>query len=78
MIDSGLRTVKKYYLQVILEECRFAVKEKRMPECITDDIETSSDDSDREDSDKEIFNEENSDEENSNEENKYRMRISYI
>ena len=39
-----------------------------MPKYINDDIEISSDDSDREVSDEEISNEENSDEENFNEE----------
>ena len=34
-----------------------------MPECITDDIEISSNDSNREDSDEENFNKENSDDE---------------
>ena len=38
-----------------------------MPECITDYIKVSSDDSDREDSDEEISNKENSDKEISNE-----------
>ena len=52
-----------------LEECKFVVKEKKMPEYIADDIEISSDDSDREDSDEEISDEENSDEEKFDEEN---------
>ena len=43
---------------MFLEEYKYVVKEKKMPEYITDDIEISSD-SDREDSD-----EENSDDEN--------------
>ena len=64
MIDSVFRTGKNYYPQVFVEEYLYAVKEKKMPEYITDDLEISSDDSDREDSD-----EENSDEEKSNEEN---------
>ena len=44
-----------------------------MQECITDDIEFSSDNSDREDS-----NEENSDAENSNIKIKYRMCLFFI
>ena len=68
MIYSVFRTGKNYYPQVFLEECKYVIKEKKMPEYITDDIEISSD-SDREDSDKEIFNEENSVEENYDEEN---------
>ena len=68
MIYSVFRTGKNYYPQVFLEECKYVIKEKKMPEYITDDIEISSD-SGREDSDKEIFNEENSVEENYDEEN---------
>ena len=41
---------------MLLEKWKYVVKEKKMPEYITDDIETSSD-SDREDSDEEIPNE---------------------
>ena len=46
---------------MFVEECKYAVKEKKMPECITDDIEISSDDADIEDSDREISNEKNYD-----------------
>ena len=67
MIDSVFRTVKNCYPQVLLEECKYLVKEKTMPEYITDSIEISSD-SDREYSDEENSNGGNSDEENFNEE----------
>ena len=60
LINSVFRTGKNYYLQVFLEECKYVVKEKKIPKYIIDDIEISFD-SDRENSD-----EENSDEENSN------------
>ena len=63
LIDSVYRTNKNYYPQMFLEECKFAAKEKKMTEYITDDTEISSNDSDWDDSD-----EENHDEENSNEE----------
>ena len=66
MIDSVYRTNKNYYPQMFLEECKFVVKEKKMPEYITDDIEISSNDSDWEDSDEENHDEENSDEEKFN------------
>ena len=69
LINFVFTTGKNYYPQVFLEECKFGVKEKKMPEYIIDDIEISSDDSNTEDSDEEISNRENSDEENSNEEN---------
>ena len=52
---------------MLLEECKYLVKEKTMPEYITDSIEISSD-SDREYSDEENSNGGNSDEENFNEE----------
>ena len=61
-------TIDTYFSQVFLQERKYDVKEKRMPEYITDDIEISSD-SDREDSDKENPDEENFDRENFNEEN---------
>ena len=38
---------------MFLEECKYVVKEKRMPQYITDEIEISSDNSDREDFDEE-------------------------
>ena len=69
MIDSAFSTGKIYYPQVFLEECKYVVKEKKIPEYITEDIELSSDGSDRQDSNEENSNEQNSDEENSNEEN---------
>ena len=69
LINSVFTTGKNYYPQAFLEEYKFGVQEKKMPEYITDDIEISSDDSNREDSDEEISNRENSDEENSSEEN---------
>ena len=50
MIDSVFRAGKSYYPQVFF-------KEKKMPECITYNIEISSD-SDREDFDEESSNEE--------------------
>ena len=68
LIDSVFRAGKNYYPQVFLEECKYFVKGKKMPEYITGDIEISAD-SDREDSDEESSNEGNSDEENFIEEN---------
>ena len=61
LINSVFRTCKNYYPQVFFEECEYVLREKEMPEYITDDIEISSD-SEREDSCEEISNEENSDE----------------
>ena len=63
LINSVFITGKSYFPQVFLEECKYVVKEKTIPQYIIDDIEISSD-SDRENSD-----EENSDKETSHEEN---------
>ena len=49
---------------MFLEECKYVVKEKKLDEYITNDIDISSNDSDEENSD-----EENSVDEKSNEEN---------
>ena len=68
MINYVFRTGKNYYPQVFLGECKYVVKEKKIPKYIIDDIEISSD-SDEENSDKETSNKENSEEENSDEEN---------
>ena len=69
MIDSVYRTGKNYYLQVFVEERKYAIK-KKMPEYITDDI--LPDDSDRKNSDEENYSEENFNEE------KYRMHLLFI
>ena len=69
LIDSAFRTDKKYYPQVFLEECKYVIKEKKIPKYIIDNAEISSD-SDRDNSDEENSNKDNSDEENSDEENK--------
>ena len=52
-----LRTGKNYNPQVFLEECKYVIKEKKMLEYITDEIEISSYDSDAKNSNKEKFNE---------------------
>ena len=49
MIDSVFRTGKNYYQQVLLEECKYVVQEKKIPKYIIDDIEIFSD-SERENS----------------------------
>ena len=49
---------------MFLEECKCVVKDKKTSMVISDNIEITSDYSDKEDSDKEDSDEENSDEEN--------------
>ena len=68
LINSVFRTCNNYYPRLLLEEYKYVVKEKKMPEYITGNIKISSY-FDREDSDEENSNEENSDEENFDEGN---------
>ena len=49
MIDSVFNMGKKYCPYVLLEECKYIVKEKKMTRHITDDLEIFSDDSDESD-----------------------------
>ena len=58
MIDSVFKTGNNHYYQVLLEECKYVLKEKKMSKYMIDDIEISSD------FDRDNSNEENSDEEN--------------
>ena len=39
LINSVFRADKNYYPGEFVDECNYLVKEKMMPECITDDIE---------------------------------------
>ena len=68
MINCVFRTGKNYCPQVFLGECKYVVKEKKIPKYIIDNIEISSE-SDEQNSDKETSDKENSEEENSDEEN---------
>ena len=80
-VDSIFRTGKNYSSQVILEESKYVVKEKKIHNCITDDMEISGSDEDNSDEeilakiqtsknpDEEDSIEEDSDEEDSSEKN---------
>ena len=64
MLDSVIRTNKKYYPQTHLEECKYEIKKNKMENLINDDLDpNSSEDSDSE-SDNEFEN--GSDNEESN------------
>ena len=39
LINSVFRADKNYYPEEFVDKCNYLVKEKMMPECITDDIE---------------------------------------
>ena len=53
LIDFVFRTGKTSYSQVLLKECKYIVKEKKLLDYITDDIEIFSGDSDKQNSDEE-------------------------
>ena len=59
LIDFIFKICKIYYPQVFVEECKYLVKEKNMPECFTDEIEISSDSDIEENTDEESFYVEN-------------------
>ena len=54
MLDSIFKTGKNYYPQLFLEECKYVIKEKKIDNYITDDVEISSD-SDEDNSDEETL-----------------------
>ena len=59
MLDSVIRGNKKYYLQKLLQECKYVIKKNKMKNLINDNLDLrSSDESDNE-SDKEFDNETN-------------------
>ena len=53
LIDFVLKKDENYYLQVFLKECKYIEKEKKIIRYIIDDLEISSDYSDKKNSDKE-------------------------
>ena len=46
MLDSVIKTNKKYYPQTLLEECKYVQEKIKMEELIKDDLEKSESDSD--------------------------------
>ena len=60
MLDSVIKVNKKYYPQILLEECKFEIKKNRMENFINDNLDPSlSDESDEYDN--EIDNDESND-----------------
>ena len=74
MLDSVIRANKKYYPQLLLEECKYVIRKNKMETLINNDLSlSSSDESDNEsyESDKESDNESyESDNESDNESDK--------
>ena len=53
MLDSGIKVNKKYYPQILLEECKYVIRKNKMENLINDDLDLSSSD----ESDNESYNE---------------------
>ena len=58
MLDSIIRINKKYYLQTLLEECKYEIKKNKIENIINDNLDQSSSDNENDsDFDNEIDNE---------------------
>ena len=44
ILDSVIRVSKKYYSQILLEECKYEVKKTKTENLINDDLDLSSSD----------------------------------
>ena len=44
MLDSVMRVIKKYYPQILLEECKYEIKKTKMENLVNDDLDSSSSD----------------------------------
>ena len=63
MLDSVMRVNKKHYLQILLEECKYEMKNNKMGNLINDDLDLNSSDNETDsDSDNEADNESDNDE----------------
>ena len=60
MLDSVIRVNKKYYPQTLLEECKYVIRNNKMENLISDNLDLSSSDESDSESDDE------SDDENDN------------
>ena len=56
MLDSVIRANKKYYPQILLEECRYEIKNNKMENLNNDDLDLSSSDESDNESDNELDN----------------------
>ena len=61
-LDSVIRVNKKYYPQILLEECKYVIRKNKMENLINDDLDLSSSDESDHESDNESDSEIDSDE----------------
>ena len=64
MLDSVVRANKKFYLQTLLEGCKYEIKKNKMENVINDDLDLSSYDESDNESDNEFDNGSDKDESN--------------
>ena len=57
-LDSVIKVNKKYYLQTLLEECKYEIKKNKKENLINDDLDPSSSDESDNESDIESDNDE--------------------
>ena len=62
MLDSVIRANKKYYPQILLEECKYEITKNKMENLIDDDLDLSSSEESDNETDNEYDNESNNDE----------------
>ena len=60
VLDSAIRVNKKYYRQILLEECKYAIRKNKMENLINDDLDLSSSGESDNESDNEIDSDESS------------------
>ena len=54
MLDSVIKTSKKYYPQTFLEECKYEITKNKMENLINDNLDLSSSDESDNESDNEV------------------------
>ena len=62
MLDSVIRANKRYYPQILLEECKYEIKKTKMENLINDDLDPSSSDESDNESDNGFDNKSDNDE----------------
>ena len=56
VLDSAIRAKKRYYLQTLLEKCKYEIKKNKMENLINDDLDPSLFDESYKESDNESGN----------------------
>ena len=57
MLDSVIRANKKFYPQILLQECKYVIRKNKMENLINNDLSLSSSDERDNESDNESYNE---------------------